>query len=250
MTKKRVAYLGLGIFLPGVANSMHIAEGFLPASWCIVWWAVYLAVLIAGFSRLKQTISEHPNAKLLFAAVAAYVFILSSLKLPSVAGSSSHLTGIALGALLFGASCMSVVGLIVLLFQALLLAHGGLTTLGANGFSMAVCGAFSAVWVFRLLKGVKTPQWLAVGGASFVSNLVIYSCTSAQLAVAFADSTAAFNSNLIKFLSIFAVTQLPLSIIESVFTVLAFQYIQRTNKAEIQELNPNLYETKNSHLPA
>ncbi|WP_159517253.1 energy-coupling factor ABC transporter permease [Sunxiuqinia indica] len=250
MTKKKIAYLGISLLFPGVANSMHIAEGFLPVSWCMGWWIVYLAVLVAGFSRLKTTIEAHPNAKLLFAAVGAYVFILSSLKLPSIAGSSSHLTGIALGALLFGASSMSVIGLIVLLFQALLLAHGGLTTLGANGFSMAVCGAFSAVWAYRFLKGVKAPQWLAVGGASFVSNLVIYSCTSAQLAAAFADSTATFGSNLIRFLSIFVVTQLPLAVIEAIFTVLAFRYIQRTSKAEIEQLNPNLYETKNNHIPA
>ena len=54
---------------------------------------------------------------------------VSSLKIPSVTGSCSHPTGTGLGAILFGPSIMSLLGIIVLLFQALLLAHGGLTTL-------------------------------------------------------------------------------------------------------------------------
>ena len=47
---------------------------------------------------------------------------------------------------------MSVLGIIVLLFQAILLAHGGLTTLGANTFSMAIFGPFVSYGLFRLLK--------------------------------------------------------------------------------------------------
>ena len=60
---------------------------------------------------------------------AAFIFVISSLKIPSVTGSCSHMTGTALGAILFGASPVAVLGIIVLLFQAILLAHGGLTTL-------------------------------------------------------------------------------------------------------------------------
>ncbi len=57
------------------------------------------------------------------------LFVLSALKLPSVTGSCSHPTGVGLAAILFGPTAASVLGLIVLLFQALLLAHGGLTTI-------------------------------------------------------------------------------------------------------------------------
>ena len=66
------------------------------------------------------------------------MFVLSALKIPSLTGSCSHPTGVGLGAILFGPSVMSVLGTIILLFQSLLLAHGGLTTLGANAFSMAI----------------------------------------------------------------------------------------------------------------
>ena len=70
----------------------------------------------------------------------AFAFVLSSLKIPSVTGSCSHPTGVGLAAILFGPSVACIMALIVLLFQALLLAHGGLTTLGANVFSMGVAG--------------------------------------------------------------------------------------------------------------
>ncbi len=71
---------------------------------------------------------------MLLAVVAAYAFILSAMKIPSVTGSCSHPTGTGLAAIIFGPFVASVVGVIVLLFQAILLAHGGITTLGANTF--------------------------------------------------------------------------------------------------------------------
>jgi cobalt/nickel transport system permease protein len=52
---------------------------------------------------------------------------------------------------------MSLIGCIVLLFQAVLLAHGGLTTLGANTFSMAVVGPFVAFGVYKLINKLKVP---------------------------------------------------------------------------------------------
>ncbi|MEG0686841.1 MAG: energy-coupling factor ABC transporter permease, partial [Erysipelotrichales bacterium] len=122
-------------------NAMHIMEGFLPKGWCISWGIIVIPFLVLGYFKLKVQTKENPNALLLFALAAAYVFVVSALKMPSVSGSSSHATGIALGAILLGPAPMSIIGLIVLLFQAILLAHGGLTTLGANIFSMAIVGA-------------------------------------------------------------------------------------------------------------
>lgn len=235
----------IGVFISFVllsynAYSMHIAEGFLPKEWALFWVAVFLPFLITGFKNLKRQLEEVPKAKMLFAVVAAFVFVLSSFKIPSVAGSSSHLTGIALGAILFGASTMSVAGLIVLLFQALLLAHGGITTLGANAFSMAVVGAFSAVWVYKLAMKLKLSQWASVFIAAFVSDVLIYVATSAQLALAFQSETHSFLDNAIKFMSVFAITQLPLAIIEGVFTAFVFKLLLNYSKAELAIMNPFL----------
>lgn len=62
------------------------------------------------------------------------------------------MTGTGLGAILFGPASVSVLGVIVLLFQALLLAHGGLTTLGANTFSMAIAGPVVSFGIYKLCQ--------------------------------------------------------------------------------------------------
>ena len=120
-----------GSVLPA-AGAMHIMEGFLPPSMCILWGVIALPFLLAGYFSLKKAVSRERRSITLIAMAGAFIFVISSLKIPSVTGSCSHMTGTGLGAILFGPSAVSILGLIVLLFQAILLAHGGLTTLGAT----------------------------------------------------------------------------------------------------------------------
>ena len=121
-------------------GAMHIMEGFIPMKWCIIWYLIALPFVIFSYRFVARKIKASPRMKSSFALAAAYTFILSALKMPSVTGSSSHLTGTTLGTLTIGAMAMPLVGAIVLLFQALLLAHGGISTLGANIFSLAIAG--------------------------------------------------------------------------------------------------------------
>mgnify|MGYP000769688973 CR=1 FL=1 len=115
---------------------MHIMEGFLPAEWCAVWFIISIPIVLYGVYQIKKITETTPESKALIAVSGAFMFILSSLKLPSVTGSCSHPTGNGFGAVLFGPAVTAVLASIVLIFQALLLAHGGITTLGANIFSM------------------------------------------------------------------------------------------------------------------
>lgn len=133
-------------------SAMHIMEGYLPGGFCIAWGVLCLPFLIAGFLSIKKTLNEHRNLITLLAMSGAFIFVISSLKIPSVTGSCSHMTGTGLGAILFGPSAVSILGLIVLLFQAILLAHGGLTTIGANTFSMAIAGPFVSYGIYTLCK--------------------------------------------------------------------------------------------------
>ena len=122
------------------ANAMHIMEGYLPMGHCVAWGALCLPFVVYGVIRIQRIARDHRKTLLLLAMCGAYAFVLSALKIPSVTGSSSHPTGTGLGAILFGPAVMAVLGLSVLLFQAMLLVHGGLTTLGANTFSRAIAG--------------------------------------------------------------------------------------------------------------
>jgi len=128
---------------------MHIMEGFLPSPWWQIWFAISLPVIIYGIYKLNGLIKNKRDLLPLLAVAGAYIFILSSLKLPSVTGSCSHPTGTGLAAILFGPAISAVLGLIVLLYQALFLAHGGLTTLGANVFSMGIAGPVIAFIIYK-----------------------------------------------------------------------------------------------------
>lgn len=170
--------------MPSSASAMHIMEGYLPMGHAIAWGALCLPFLVAGFISIKKTISQHRKALLILAMAGAYAFVLSALKIPSVTGSSSHPTGTGLGAILFGPSAMSVIGIIVLLFQALLLAHGGLTTLGANTFSMAIAGPFLSYGIYRLGRKLKINKSVCVFLATCLGDLFTYCVTSVQLGFA------------------------------------------------------------------
>ena len=156
MKKRNLKWSLIGAFMlmatPVMSDAMHIMEGFLPVNWAIIWWVVFIPFFVIGLKNITKIVKEQPKKKLLLALCGAFVFVLSALKIPSVTGSCSHPTGVGLSAILFGPSATVVLGTIVLLFQALLLAHGGLTTLGANAFSMAVVGPLVSFGIWKLCK--------------------------------------------------------------------------------------------------
>ena len=222
------------------AYAMHIAEGVLPVGWSIGWWILYLPFLVIGVLSIRKKCAGNSRIKMLLAMAGAFCFVLSALKLPSVTGSSSHPTGVGLGTVLFGPAAMAAIGFIVLLFQALLLAHGGLTTLGANAFSMAVAGPFVGYGVYLLAKKCKAAPSIAVFLAAFVADLFTYVVTSFQLAFAFHNETVTFVQSLAKFMSVFAVTQIPLAIVEGILTALIYSAVRSLCQDELQLLQPNV----------
>jgi len=203
---------------------MHIMEGFLPSPWWEIWTIISIPIVAYGVYRLSKITKEHPEAKPLLALMGAFIFILSALKLPSVTGSSSHPTGSGLAAIIFGPAVASVLSIIVLVFQALLLAHGGLTTLGANTMSMGIVGPAIAFVVWVIGKRTKLPSSLVIFTAVALSDLGTYVVTSAQLALAF-PTAASFFDSFITFGAIYAVTQIPLAIGEGLLAVLLFDFL-------------------------
>lgn len=221
---------------PETTYAMHIMEGYLPLPWALFWWAIFVPFFIFGLRSINRIVKEHPQTKLLLGVAGAFAFVLSALKIPSVTGSSSHPTGTGLGAVLFGPLAMSVLGSMVLFFQALLLAHGGLTTLGANAVSMAVVGPLVAYGIYRLITGANGGQRVAIFAAALLANLSTYMVTSLQLALAFPAETGGVLASFAKFAGIFAVTQIPLAISEGLLTVLVWNWLQAYNAKELVQL--------------
>lgn len=214
---------------------MHIMEGFLPLPWAIFWFVVAIPFWAIGLRQIAKLVADKPEARLLLGVAGAFSFVLSALKIPSVTGSSSHPTGTGLGALLFGPFVMSVLGGIVLLFQALLLAHGGLTTLGANTVSMGIAGPLVAWGIWKGLQG-RAPFWLTVFLAAALANLMTYVVTSVQLALAYPDPVGGFLASFAQFGTVFAITQIPLAISEGILTVLILNALMGTASSELRTL--------------
>jgi cobalt/nickel transport system permease protein len=189
-----------------------------------------------GLRSLVKITKENPDLKLLLALSGAFAFVLSALKIPSVTGSCSHPTGTGLGAVLFGPSVMSVLGSMVLVFQSLLLAHGGLTTLGANAWSMAIAGPFAAYWIYHIVLRIGSNYGVAIFCAAALGDLVTYVVTALQLSLAFPSPTGGILASFIKFGGIFAVTQVPLAISEGLLTVLVWNWLRQYNSEELATL--------------
>ncbi|MCB2289225.1 energy-coupling factor ABC transporter permease [Clostridium sp. CS001] len=238
--EKRIIFVAIAFALffgvSSTANAMHIMEGYLPPKYCIIWGAICVPFLVAGYLSIKRKLSHSRKSITILAMAGAFVFVLSSLKIPSVTGSCSHMTGTGLGAILFGPLAVSILGLIVLLFQSILLAHGGLTTLGANTFSMAIAGPFVSYAIYKLCKNLKVNKYVGIFLAASLGDLLTYCVTSIQLAVAYPSVSGGVGASVAKFLAVFAPTQIPLAIIEGILTVVIIMGLETYAKSELTDL--------------
>lgn len=219
-----------------VAGAMHIMEGYLPVGYCVLWGVVAIPFLVWGFLSIRKTVSENRRSITLLAMAGAFIFVISSLKIPSVTGSCSHMTGTGLGALLFGPAAVSVLGIIVLLFQAILLAHGGLTTLGANTFSMAIAGPFVSWGIYLLCQKLKANRKVGIFLACTLGDLFTYCVTAFQLALAYPSDNGGVAASVVKFLGVFAPTQVPLAIIEGLLSVVIVIALESYASPELKSI--------------
>jgi len=237
MKKKYISLLSLMLIISLGSNvyAMHIAEGFLPKMWCGFYFIISMPFVIIGLKQIRIKTKTNKDIKMLIGLVAAYCFVLSAMKIPSVTGSCSHPTGTGLAAIVFGPFVASVVSSVVLLFQALLLAHGGITTLGANLFSMGIAGPIVSYLIYIGFKNKNKKK--AIFFSAMLGDLTTYMVTSIQLAVAFPSITGGVITSFIKFASIFAITQLPLAIVEGILTLIIFEFLESHSGKELKDLS-------------
>lgn len=225
MTRIQKLYVKFSIFISIFFSigrpvmAMHIMEGYLPGGYCIFWDIVCLPFLVWGFIKMKKLVEKNRRSITLLAVAGAFIFVISSLKIPSVTGSCSHMTGTGLGAILFGPAPVSILALIVLIFQAVLLAHGGLTTLGANDFSMGIAGPFLTFGIYYLGRKLKWNNKLTIFLACALGDFFTYCITALQLAIAYPAENGGVVASALTFLGVFAPTQLPLAVIEGLISV-------------------------------
>lgn len=178
---------------------------------------------------INRRIAADPAYLPRISLIGAVVFVISVWHIPvPVTGSSSHPVGTPLAAIIIGPFATVVISAISLFFQAFV-AHGGLTTLGANTFSMGIVGAFGGYFVYRLLKNFS-PLWFSAGMAGLAGSILTYLTTALELALSLNPE------NVMQYWKLYSLgfipTQLPLAFAEFAFTGYVIKYISET-KSEL-----------------
>lgn len=204
---------------------MHLVEGYLPLEQCIIWFVLSAVVVAYGIYQLRGLINEKPEYKKILTVSGLLMLVMSFFSFSSVKGSCSHPTGNGLGGVVFGPAITSVLAAIVLILECFLLGYGGLSTLGANIFSLGVFGPLIAALIYKGLKRVNLPTVLVVIVAVFFANAATYFITAIQLALAFPDPNV-FTAFYIIFV-IFFVTELPLAIFDCIVTAVIWIILEK-----------------------
>jgi len=206
------------ILLPSYSVAMHISEGILPFSWALFWILASAPFLALGLRTLARRTEIDLSSKPLVGMVAAVVFVISCMPIPvPLAGTCAHPCGTGLAAILLGPTLGVVVAAVALLIQALFLSHGGLSTWGANLFSMGVMGSFGGYLVFRGVRACRVNVIAAAFMAGVAADWATYAGTALIMAAGIKGESA-FWPLAGKIVLAFVPTQLPLGVIEGVIT--------------------------------
>ncbi|MDD5473945.1 MAG: energy-coupling factor ABC transporter permease [Candidatus Methanoperedens sp.] len=202
-----------------------MSDGILEPKWILFWFLISAIFIALGLRIINKRIAADPAYLPRISLIGAVVFVISVWHIPvPVTGSSSHPVGTPLAAIIIGPFATVVISAISLFFQAFV-AHGGLTTIGANTFSMGIVGAFSGYLVYRLLKNIF-PLWFSAGMAGFVGSILTYITAALELALSLNPE------NVVQYWKLYSLgfipTQLPLAFAEFALTGYVIKYISET----------------------
>jgi len=206
------------LLTPSDAHAMHIAEGILPFGWAALWFALSLPFVGYGLYRLRKISEADLSFKPLVGLMTAVVFIISLMPVPvPTAGTCSHPCGTAISGILLGPAISVLITAAALLIQALFLAHGGLSTWGADIVSMGVVGSFAGYGMFKIARVMKVNLMVAGFMAGLIADWATYLTTSLELASGVRGDSP-FLPLFWKIVVAFIPTQLPLGILEGAMT--------------------------------
>lgn len=222
----------------GKAHAMHIAEGILPLSWAAIWFAVAVPFMVYGLYDLKQRSKNNLYFKPITGLVGAAVFIISCMPIPvPFAGTTSHPCGVGMAAIILGPGPTVVLSGIILLLQALFMAHGGLSSLGADVVSMGIAGAFAGYGIFKLSLRMGAGIMVAAFLAGLFSDWITYGVTAFQLASALHGDGSMWHM-FVAVIVAFVPTQVPLGLIEGILTAGAYKFIMDRRPELLQKIVP------------
>lgn len=205
---------------------MHIPDGFLsPQTWLPAY-----GLAAAGWAwaarDLRARLDETTVPRL--AMITALAYALGLVMVPLPGGTSGHLVGVAMLALLFGLRDAFLCHSLVLLLQALMFGAGGVTALAINALAMGLAGSATALAAFRLLRRVNEIAAVAVGAwlSVVVAGLLVAFALGIQPLIAHRadDAPLFFPFGLAVTLPAVLLPHLAIGIGEALLTVLVWRY--------------------------
>jgi cobalt/nickel transport system permease protein len=166
--------------------ALHAPDGFLTVPVAVVMWVLTLIVLAVAVSRTNQHLDE--RAVPLMGVTAAFIFAAQMVNFPVAGGTSGHLLGGVLAAVLLGPWVATLVMASVVAVQALVFQDGGLLVLGANIFNMGVVGTIGGYAIYvtccRVLGGEERARLPAAAIASWFAVMLAALAMTLELVVA------------------------------------------------------------------
>ncbi len=148
---------------------MHIPDGFIPLWQCAIYWVIAIIFLIFAFRWGRKNLSEK-NIPLM-AVLAACLFIIMTINVPIPIGSSGHVVGAAMVAIIFMSPWAAVMVItLVLIIQGIFFGDGGITTMGANIINMGICGGFVGYYTFKTLYNPQMSEAGVLKGSGILGK--------------------------------------------------------------------------------
>jgi len=205
---------------------MHIPDGFLSLGVSITCWLISIFILSLALRSINRNFNERQVP--LMGVMAAFIFAAQMINFPVAGGTSGHLLGGTLAAILLGPWSAMLIMTAVLTVQALLFQDGGLLALGANILNMGLLAVIVSYGLYRLAAGrSRFIRLAATGIAAWLAVITGALATSLQL---WLSGTARLELVLPAMLAVHALIGLG----EAFITITTLAFIERTRPDLVQ----------------
>lgn len=162
---------------------MHIPDAFIPMGQALVYWIIALIFIALALRWARSSMKEEKVP--LVAVLAAGIFAIQAVNIPIPWGTSGHMVGAALAAIVLGSPYAGIFVLtLVLLVQGIIFGDGGITVMGANIINMGVVGGFIGYYGYTALNGVMNNAYVAAFIAGWASLFISAILCAVELAIA------------------------------------------------------------------
>ena len=162
---------------------MHIPDAFIPMGQALAYWVIALIFIVLALRWARNSMGEEKVP--LVAVLAAVIFAMQAFNIPVPWGTTGHLLGAALAAIVLGSPYAGIFVLtLVLLVQGIIFGDGGITVMGANIINMGVVGGFIGYYGYTALNGVMNNAYIAAFIAAWASVFVSALLCAVELAIA------------------------------------------------------------------